>query len=191
MNIKLVLVAALAACGSSNGGPMMTSDAKASGGDAGNGGGDGGIDVNQSGTRIKMKVLKTPDGAKVFSNSYDTQRNEDCVFGVAGDGVMRCLPYQSVAYDYGSYFSDAACTQPVALSYSSCAAPSYILVRGAACPYGMTATRVYTVGAAHASFYTKSGTTCSGPTTVATYTLYSYGAEVAPSSFQSATTSIE
>jgi hypothetical protein len=138
-----------------------------------------------------MKVLKTSDGAKVFSNSYDTQRNEDCAFGVAGDGVTRCLPYQNAAYDYGSYFSDAACTQPVALAYSSCGAPSYILVRGTGCPVGMTTMRVYTVGAVHASYYTKVGTTCSGPTTVAAYTFYSYGTEVAPSSFQSATTSIE
>jgi len=49
--------------------------------DGGNGSGSG-LDVTQSGSRIKARVLSTPDGAKAFDGWVDTQRNEDCAFAL-------------------------------------------------------------------------------------------------------------
>jgi hypothetical protein len=185
----MLLVLALCACGTSDG-TETTDDA----GGTGSGSGSGGLGVNQSGTRIKMKVLSSPDGAKVFQGSFDSQRNEDCSFQRAADGMTRCLP-TSVAYDYGSYYGDAACSVPVALwQFASCSPPSYVAVYAASaqCPTNPSGgIAIYVRGTTYNSYYTKSGATCSGPTMIPGYTFFGRGAEVQASSFQSAAPSVE
>src|SRR5436190_19532853 len=160
--ISLVSVLSVVACESS----MHGDDAPDSPRDADNpdsrhdaGGGKGSSDVTQSGTRVKTRVLKTPDGAKAFAGWVDTQRNEDCDFHIAADGVMRCLPSSTsqVAADYGYYFADASCTIPVAFYYASCSPPSYVSVTGTptSCPSSSNATRIFTRGASYTSYYQK------------------------------------
>ena len=186
---KLLLV--LAACGSSAMNQPASDATHSDGSSSGSGGGDGGMDINQSGSRIKQKVLMTPDGAKVFQNSYDTQLNIDCTFRLAADGQLRCLPYLNVAYDFGSYFADSNCTVPVALYYASCGAPSYIIAQlSSTCPTNPSS-RVFSTGSLVTSFYTKGGTTCSGPSTSPAYQFYTEGAEQPATSFQSATASVQ
>src|SRR5690606_29553767 len=111
--------------------------------------------------RIKMRVLSTPDGAKVFHGWFDSQRNEDCTFQRAADDMTRCLP-SSVAYDYGTYYADAACTIPVALwQYAGCSPPPYVAVYSASaqCPTNPPGIAIYTRGTTYTSYYAKSGAT--------------------------------
>src|SRR5262245_10400360 len=85
---------------------------------AGSGGttGSNQLDIYQSGTRIKLRVGTTPDGAKTFLGWHDAQRSEHCNFYAAADGTRRCLPVfdqPSAALD-ASVFSDAQCTMQLA-----------------------------------------------------------------------------
>jgi hypothetical protein len=171
-------------------------DGGTGGGGGSGGGGGGGVDIgiNRSGTRIKMKVLNTPDGAKVFQGSYDSQRNEDCAFQVASDGVTRCVP-TSIARSDG-FFADAACTVPIGLSFPGCALPTYVAVPSSASTCFAAPTpgpRIYARGATHPTYYRKSGTTCLGPNTTPVDTFFYgiTGAEIPPTSFQMATSAIE
>lgn len=50
-----------------------------------------------------------PQGAGLLQLWYDSQRKEDCVFGTAADGQLRCLPLGTVFY----FYKDANCTQGV------------------------------------------------------------------------------
>jgi hypothetical protein len=66
-----------------------------------------------SGTRIKAKWLVTADGARQANGWYDSTRKDDCFFGTAADGKMRCL----AGFGGGGatiLFKDAACSQAIA-----------------------------------------------------------------------------
>jgi hypothetical protein len=198
--LRTVFLVGICACGPADGNSPGDSGLGGDGGHVGDanldgpvGGSGDPVDINKSGTRIKMKVLNTPDGAKVFQNNYDTQRNEDCTFTVASDGVMRCLP-SGASVGYGGFFSDAACTMPAGFSYPGCAAPTYLSVTPATaqCPWSpATGPTIYLRGATITTYYQKSGTTCSVGSPLAGYTFYAVGAVVAATSFQSATTAVE
>lgn len=151
----------------------------------------GNLDLYQSGSRIKMKVLRTPDGAKTFQGNYDSQRGEDCSFTYpTADGVMRCLPSIATL----SYFSDAACTVPIALTFACSQPPPYVATLTQSC------TNLFVYGPIHAAvpvspttYYGKSGTACvSLGTPSAQFAFFGIsGPEIPPTSFQSATLSIE
>ncbi len=88
----LLLLVLVCACGS-----MEGNEPPGDGGGTGSGTGSGtGTGSNpggdpfgyRSGTRIKMKVLNTPDGAKVLQGWHDTQRNEECSLRLASDGAI-------------------------------------------------------------------------------------------------------
>jgi hypothetical protein len=181
-----IAVMTLVGCG----GPLGSgSDANGSGSNPGSGSGQ--LDIYQSGSRIKMNVLTTPDGAKVFMGSRDTMLNIDCVFMLAADGVTRCLPAFSnpIAFTPNPYFGDSSCTIPVA-AMTGCTAPTHVLEYPAqACPTG--GYRVFAVGAKYASAFIKSGTTCTALTSSPSTTYYAIGAEVSPSTFQSAALDVE
>ncbi|MBK7536586.1 MAG: hypothetical protein IPI49_14705 [Myxococcales bacterium] len=128
-------------------------------GDNGNGNGSGGVDIgiNRSGTRIKMKVLNTPDGAKVFQGSYDTLRNEECWFVLASDNETRCLPvFGNVVAYVSSYFADSACTTRVA-GAPVCQVPAYVVEMLTNCPIRWA---IYERGPEVTTLYTKSGSSC-------------------------------
>jgi hypothetical protein len=168
------------------------------GDDTGDGGGGtdarttNGTNVNQSGSRIKMNVLSTPDGAKSFASWRDTELNVDCSFMVAGDGATRCLPVTDTYQVSPIYFADAACTIPVGIR-SSCAGPEprHILryPDTTTCPSG--GYRVFQAGAKYTTGYLRSGASCIALTPSPTTAYYALGTEVAPSTFQSATTAVE
>lgn len=167
------------------------------GGDDTGGGGGGGnsgsldpLDIAKSGSRIKMKVLSSGDGAKILQGWVDTQRNNDeCSWQVASDGMTRCLP-TSIAWSTASYFADASCTQLVGYSFKGCTPPAYISVPSAtSCPN--TGPTIYTRGAAVSTAYIKSGTTCTATQLGASYDLWAVGAAVPAAMFQSATSAVE
>jgi hypothetical protein len=172
------------------GGPLGSgSDANGSG--PGSGPGSGQLDIYQSGSRIKMNVLSTPDGAKVFMGSRDTMLNIDCSFVPAADGVTRCLPAFSnpIAFTPNPYFGDSACTIPVA-QMTGCTTPTHVLQYPApACPSG--GYRVFSVGAKYATAFVKSGTTCTAFTSSPSVTYYALGSEISPATFQSAALDVE
>lgn len=168
------------------------------GGDDGDGGGGtdarttNGTNVNQSGSRIKMNVLSTPDGAKAFAGWRDTELDVDCNFMLAGDGATRCLPVTDTYQVSPIYFADAACTIPAGLR-SGCTGPEprHILryPDTTTCPSG--GYRIHQAGARYTTGYVRSGASCVALTPSPTTAYYALGAEVAPSTFQSATTAVE
>jgi hypothetical protein len=167
--------------------------------DAGGGGSldaGGNLDLYRSGTRIKMKVLTSPDGAKVFQGNYDSQRGEDCSFQVAADGVTRCLPTAIAGIaSPASFFDDASCTVPVALSFGCSSVPSYVAVpiSPPTCP-PVPGVRVYAAAVRSGAVFFKASASaqCTQTTLSPDITTYrTSGAEIAPSEFQSATLDIE
>lgn len=86
-----------------------------------------------SGTRLKASWIESNDGARqyLFNTEidqdtglyattniwFDSMRNEQCVFRLATDGKLRCLPgvlsYGAGRLGYSVQFSDAGCTMPV------------------------------------------------------------------------------
>ncbi len=174
------------ACGSSGGGHDRAPDA----GDPP--GSDAGAELDEmyrSGTRIKTRVLTTPDGAKVFQGNYDNMRAEDCFFRMTSDGIMRCLPAAVLA---GTYFADAACSRPAVLALT-CAPPKYIAVAttSVTCPAVDTGTKMYTAVVVQDLYQGASCDTVTLPFGYSAYAIPFSGEEIPPSSFQSASISIE
>ena len=94
-------------------------------------GSDGGYGFNQlsqyqSGSRIRMIVGTTPDGAKQFRGWFDSALNVKCEFKLAADGVTRCIPISVVAI--GPYYSNSDCNEEIMLIGKNCRTmPTYIL----------------------------------------------------------------
>ena len=151
------------------------------------------LDVNKSGTRLKMRVGTTPDGARAFLGWRDTLRNDDCFFQYAADGAQRCLPSGATI---GAFFRDAGCTQALGfVSLGACPSvpqPKYATKYDALCAaanrYGQ---RIYPVTGIHTgAIFTGSPTGCSA-TTIPGYVFYTLGTEVPPTDFAAATETLE
>lgn len=67
-----------------------------------------------SGKRIRVKTLDAGGGAVAFVGLVDHDSGRDCYFELASDGKTRCLPTGGSG---NLYFTDAACTVPVAVVY--------------------------------------------------------------------------
>jgi hypothetical protein len=140
------------------------------------------------GRRLKAQYMLGDDGSKAYVPGvwFDSMRNETCSFAPAADGMMRCLP-EGVQSDV---FSDAACTMPLLIATSGCAAPAYGLTTDSAmCSTTAGATHVYALGQTMTPtmMYVTSGTQCfpAGPPSTG-FTFYGLGAEIPASSFVSA-----
>lgn len=194
--LRLVSLWALCAAGCSS--------AAASTNDAGVGGnlppGTGGIGVSayQSGSRIKMKIYSTADGARRFNNWYDSLRGFDCgAFGVAADGKRRCLPLFTARFDTtttSARFSDAACSVPLA-NWSTCNAnPTAVEQSIAPTPSSCTGStyHYFAVGPVYAgTLYGKSGNSCIQMAAGATDKFFTIGTEIPPTEFAEITETIE
>ncbi len=134
--------------------------------------------------RLQEVDYMTGGGLLQSSGLYDSMRQESCVFTVAGDGKLRCLPGAM----FNGYFSDAACTQPVAawLTNICGSMPSYAATYDmSTCPQQE---HLFSLGGQVqlAMAYLSSGGQCFAIGTT-NYIFYSLGAEVPPSSFEAAT----
>jgi hypothetical protein len=145
----------------------------------------------ESGTRLKAKRYVAADGAKQFYGAWwDSMRSEDCYFGPAADGKIRCVPYDGVA---GIWFANAACTTPLAYTLAGCTTPKYAKLNGATgtCTApASTGPKTHAVMARHTgAVYTGTSASCTlvQPASLTAYDLYSIGAEVPASSFVEAT----
>jgi hypothetical protein len=201
-NMRIAVVVMLVtACGPvrpDDGQPGQPDGPTSPGSDAPGGGSGSGSDPladYRSGTRIKMQVLTTPDGAKQFNGWFDTQRNESCAFQLASDGVTRCLP-GTLSF---SIFTDSTCTVRGAEALSSLAcAVAYVAappVFTSACPIAVQFGAIFSaiqVNPTPTTVFTKSGTSCVATTVAAGLVVFvAGGPEIPPSSFQSATLDIE
>ena len=160
--------------------------------------GDAKADTNVSGSRLKARNYVGSDGSKEWMGWHDIQRNEDCAFTTAADGMMRCLPFPYQA-TINLYYTDAGCTQPLAIGYKGCATTYATFSEAVAgsCVYnGTNHLHIYQLGGAFTGLqaFVKSGASCTAtPTTslTGTYDLYSVGPEVDPSSFVAATIQVD
>jgi len=209
-HVALVLALAAAAC---TGHPMLDGDGGAGQGGVGGAGGAGGaggggagggtggagggpnqLDIFQSGSRLRMIVGMTPDGAKLFWGWHDSARNEDCNFYLLADGRYHCIPYTANTAGLYGYYLDAQCTTPVGTQSTPCPnapppAPTYA-AGSDACAGGM---RVYTVAGPFGgtTLYVRSATSCVATTPNPNFRYYVLGSEVAASSFVEMSTSVE
>ena len=176
--------------GGNGGGQAGGSGGGHAGGNGGGSGGAGGgnffLQNFQSGTRLKMQVLTTADGAKMFYGWHDSQLDIDCQFEAAADGQTRCLPEPKSVYA-GSFWSDSGCTQPIgyALCNGSGASGYAVLSSYSTCP---AVNHVYPVGNPYSGdhFYVGNPSSCaSEPVSSysASYAFFSLGSEVPASSF--------
>lgn len=195
--LAIFAVFALAGCtaGSRDDDELSTVDGGDGDGDgdgdgAGDGDGDGDGDSRYtSGSRIRARVVSTPDGATDLVGWRDTQLDIDCSFSDPGDGVLRCLPR---ALDLGGAFTEFAdpdCTVPlvsefvvcgVAASefvrqFDDCGDPRYFRIGEPVSP-----TVVYSQIAGCLEFPPNTG-----------YQYYTVGAEQPLSSFQTGTVSVD
>ena len=142
-----------------------------------------------AGSRLKPKYRVGEDGAKEYLAGlwFDSQRNEDCSFAIAGDGKTRCLP-QGTEF---RYYADASCETPMVLLQNACSPPKYAVSSiEAACGLDPSAMRVYAVDqpTTPAMIYGKQGASCFaiGPS-ASDYQYFTVGAEVPASAFVAAT----
>jgi hypothetical protein len=166
-------------------------------GDDGNGvdGGGGGNSPFQarSGTRIKMNIMGTPDGAKQFYGWHDVELDIDCGFQIATDGETRCLPSAQTPLNL---YANSTCTEPM-LGYPAAGCPPNLSgyfssseTVGSSCDLEYRV-RIYDGATSYEGMaYYRSGENCA-MWPVADYLYALPGTEVAPSTFQSATLSIE
>lgn len=152
----------------------------------------------KSGTRIKMILLTTPDGAEHFVGWHDAQLNVDCGFAVAADGKLRCLPALQQLVTLG-YYSDANCTVSLGMVFAQggCTAPSFRSYTGSlgATNQCLTTQRETLYNGATlytGTVYAKDNTgACAVATVPANEKPYTLGPEVPPTTFQSATLSVQ
>lgn len=143
---------------------------------------EGRVAVAGGTARVRPKELVLRGGEPYPSGLRDTQRNEDCSFGMAIDGAFRCLP-QSSASVY--FFSDAQCTQRLAYRVTQAGCTQQPTVAqdydDSTCPPKY---HVYSVGSqvTPANLYVLINSTCT-QTTTSGLTFYALGAEIPASSF--------
>jgi hypothetical protein len=147
-----------------------------------------------SGSRLKARFRMADDGSKEYlaGSWYDSQRQDDCSFQPAADGVPRCLPQATVT---SIYYLDNACTQRMIqiAPNPECASPpkpKYASTYGytpGTCAY---VNHISSVGAqvAPANLYFLNGATCTQTSgSIPGYTLYAVGAEIPATSFVGST----
>lgn len=175
----------------------------ASGGNTTSGGGSGHSSgmvspvpdaLAESGSRLKAVSLVGEDGSKQWANKWrDTERNEDCTFGVTEGGVMRCLPTDSAFASVG--YADSSCTEEL-IAWSvvtSCPAPPLPSYFVAADDYCSTS-RCYlrpgpAINAEH--YYFRLSGACSQAVATTGVLLYRINEEVPTSVFVAAVEEVE
>lgn len=122
------------------GGSAETVGTGGAGGDTAVGAGAGPV----SGSRLKAKTYVGDDGSREFAGWRDTERHEDCAFGVAEDGKTRCQP--AATLNYIPDFYDASCrAQAVAIEDCYLSESTYLSQLVTACPRRIALHRVTSV----------------------------------------------
>jgi hypothetical protein len=132
---------------------------------------------------LKLRYYEASDGAKQFLGWRDSERNEDCGFGIHADGSTRCLPTGAI---YAAiYFSDAGCTNALAYAAKTTPPTKY------ASKFDGVGARIYSATPYNGTVYSGSPSSCNASTAAAAaLKLFTVGAEVASSAFVSATAKV-
>lgn len=143
-----------------------------------------------NGSRLKGKYRVADDGSKEWAGWHDSQRNEDCQFRVGTDGILRCYP--TALYAVGN-FADSGCSStPVAPNFECLGTPKYVLKNNDTMSYCPTS-RLYAVGTKinSSTIYSGKPGACYASQVPQGMSYYTLGPEIPPSSFVSATISVE
>jgi hypothetical protein len=148
----------------------------------------------KSGSRLKLRFWEGSDGSRQFIDFFDTQLQTPCFVGgnKTSDGKTRCLPPMSGEL----YFSDAACTIPLAYAVDKALDPqpkvaSVVGMSGVAEHYALGAlmTPPSTAYSSREGF--PGGESCAEAAIGATRNAYAVGAPLAPTAFVEMTTKRE
>jgi hypothetical protein len=131
-----------------------------------------------SGTRMRARLWSAVEGGDpIFAGFRDTVLDTDCQGIAAADGIERCLP---IHIDSSTYFSDAGCTQPLAVIFGSpCGHDRYASSRDTA-----QRTHVFPIGGLYTGpiYDSRAGCTMQGIPAGSTPHVLA-GGEAAPSQF--------
>jgi len=149
--------------------------------------GNGVANFALSGTRLKVRILKSADGAMTPWGFFDSALGTDCSALTATDGQLRCLP---LGASTGQFFADASCTIPAAIGPSGTKFATVGSTTPAGCALGTTSFAIYKTGdaVAVASLFQKSADKCapidsSYSKIYGCASAFTVGAEVAPTEF--------
>lgn len=138
-----------------------------------------------SGTRLKVRTLKSDDGAAQQLGFFDDELDLACAFSTATDGTQRCMPIDAAVI--GVYFGDASCTVP--LAFTSCTTqPAFARTTSSACPPAFAIHQV--TGAHTGNIYTGTPQSCA-VTNAGTTSTWEIGPEIPAASWVKATESVE
>jgi len=142
----------------------------------------------EDGSRLKARWYAAQDGARQWAfNWFDVERNEECTFQRAADGVLRCMPTPGVVAI--TRYLDASCTEPVlAVAVATCSgeAPRYIVQSEVVGCESRVRLTVPGVLVAPETLYNLTTSDCVETQPSESYTYRRPGAEVPPTSFVSA-----
>lgn len=126
-----------------------------------------------SGTRLRARLLVPVDGGDpFFVGWHDTQLDMNCINGLAGDGVERCVSTETRG---NIFYADAACTVPLAwVRPRTCGGIKYAYDADTNGRY-----HTYVVGAAYTGTVYERAGTCVPSTPPSTGTLHATTGEVA------------
>ena len=152
--------------------------------------------VSADGTREPVGETVTDFGSGAAASSgafpwYDSERDENCRFKIAGDGVVRCLP---ASLETAGTFADSDCTVPIMVGYDTgCGEPVRYGHRftGVGVTCGLVL-HLYAYGAPlGTTTYYDGGAGCEEVQAGAGETLYAMGAEIPPTDFVGFTIEVE
>src|SRR6266566_1168766 len=92
-----------------------------------------GAPVPVAGSRLVPVFLEGDDESRQFVGWFDRARGDNCAFGLAGDGIVRCLPSDVVE---ARVFADPSCKRrmaavgrqgPAVNQTVRCSAPKYLV----------------------------------------------------------------
>ena len=131
-----------------------------------------------SGTRLKLAGVEFGDGQRWVNTLYDSQLDAYCSPVAWSDGNTYCVPSGLATLG----FTDAACTQPVALANECLSAPvHYVLDYTQNACNDDSYQQLYTLGSQNSatSYYALYDGVCGGPVTLPTgFALYDLGQKV-------------
>ncbi len=155
--------------------------------------------ANESGSRIRMRVGTTSDGARIFLGWHDAARHEDCEFVKAIDSRKRCLPTGAM----NVYYREAGCKTPNGYTPKppcpDTSPPRYAIASDHTCaPTGQVVlARVFPISSllnvspGTTIFVRDADGACTPATTSLAFQYFDLGAEIAATAFQEMSDAVE
>jgi hypothetical protein len=130
-------------------------------------------------------MLEAEDGARQFFGWRSEGAQADCNVGIAADGKAHCLPTPIAIV--GTYWTDAACTQPAARTQKSTCTGEGQYVANATNGVCPAATSIFRTGAKQQNAYQRDATNTCSAAALSTSDIYPLGAELMPEMMDAAT----